>query len=316
MTSDETIIVACASDAAYAMPLATMLRSLSTNLSENYRVDAFVLDDGVSPEDKVKVATSLPERITVYWESARALPAGLPVWGRMSSTTYQKLAMGSWLPSSCDRVIWLDCDLLILADVSQLWTNAPVPKILLAAQDERVPFVSSTFGIAAHLELGIGAENKYFNAGVMVIDLERWRSADIGTRSLNYLTQFARSVYFWDQEALNAVLFDSWDELDSRWNRHPTLRDLSPTIGTTTVPEPSIVHFSGSRKPWTSYSHGRYHSLFYSYLDQTVWAGHRPRCNWRTKFMERYETSALRRRLHPVEEWATRFQRYATRQYC
>src|SRR5262245_40056519 len=98
MSDETTISIACAADAAYALPLATMLKALAANLSPQYRVEAFVLDDGLSPEDKKKVAQSVSQRVLLHWRPSHSLPTGLPVWGRMSKTTYQKLTLGSWLP--------------------------------------------------------------------------------------------------------------------------------------------------------------------------------------------------------------------------
>jgi lipopolysaccharide biosynthesis glycosyltransferase len=311
--SDERIIIACASDAAYVMPVATMLRSLAANLADDQRVEVFILDDNVKQQDKDKIAACLSEAITVQWQAPPPLPAGLPLWGRMSRTTYHKLTLDAWLPSSCKQVIWLDSDLLILTDTSRLWATSPAPKIVLAAQDERIPFCASKFGIKAYREVGMAVECKYFNAGVMVIDLERWRAAEIGARSLEYLARYAPDVYFFDQEALNVALRCSWGELDQRWNRHPELSNLCTTSGIRTTTDPWIVHFSGNRKPWVSHGSGRYHQLYYHYLDQTAWSGHRPTSTWRSRSMERYATSTLRRWLYPAEEWATWFLSCATR---
>ena len=315
--------VACAANAGYALPLAVMLNSLGSHLGSEVSVEAHIVDDGLTPDDRERVAASLDTRFRLEWKQPAILPEGLPTWGRMAVTTYQKLMVGEWLPSSLNYALWLDCDLLIVTDITRLWRSALTTNLVLAAQDQRVPLVSSKFGVAAHRELGISSRAKYFNAGVMMIDLDRWRRQEVSRRALQYLERFGKSVYFWDQEALNAVVAGEWGELDSRWNWHPALDRLTrPTFAPETTngvggerPDPWIVHFSGNLKPWLHFGAGRYWDLYQRHLDRTPWAGLRPEHHWKARFMAWYEMSRLRRYLYPAEQWGTEFMRDVTAEY-
>jgi len=311
------IVVACAANASYALPLAVMLNSLGSHLPSDCKVVAYLLNDGISQADRDRIAHSLGARVKICWMQAASIPSGLPIWGRMPVTTYQKLFLSEWLPASLKRVIWLDCDLLVLSDISPLWRVALGHGAVWAVQDQRVPFVFSKGGVAGHRQLGLSGEAKYFSAGVMVIDLERWRRNDVAERSIAYLKKYKRRVHYWDQEALNAVLAGQWAELDPRWNWHPTLGSLGRfTAGRRPLPsDPWIVHFSGNRKPWIDYGAGFYWNRYYRYLDQTAWAGHRPPRHRRAELMAWYETSWLRRIFYPAETWAFEVLRSATREY-
>ena len=313
MNSDSsTIVVASAADARYALPLAVMLSSVGSH-APGSSIQAYVLDDGLSAEDRCKVAESLSGNVRLEWRQSVSALSGFPIWGRMSLTTYQKLTLEEWLPEEVDRVIWLDCDLLVLTDIGHLWRSASAG-IVLAAQDQRVPAVSSPFGVAAWRELGLPAGSKYFNAGVLVIDLAWWRRYSVRRRSIDYLRTYADQVYFWDQEALNAVLAGKWGELDPRWNWHPALDHL-PGCGHIRDPRADkwILHFSGNLKPWNSVGGGHWRTLYRSYLDRTAWAGGRPARGWEHNLLDWYETSHLRRLLYPVERLATVVQRNVTR---
>lgn len=115
-------MIACASDSGYALPLAVMLRSLIANLGPRSQVEVYCVDDGISSADKAKVLASVTDRLTLHWlEPSRSALSGLPTWGRMPRTTYQKLTLGEWLPEHAEKVIWLDCDLLLLDDIMPLW---------------------------------------------------------------------------------------------------------------------------------------------------------------------------------------------------
>ena len=306
------MVVACAADSNYALPLAVTLSSMAAHLGPGIEVDVYVLNDGVSAGNQAKIAAPLPAGVRLHWRQPPCAVAGLPNWGRMSSTTYHKLTLADWLPEHVTRAIWLDCDLLVLQDISRLWQVAPGQPGTLAVQDRRVPLVSSRFGVAAWRELELSPEARYFNAGVLLLDLLQWRRLEIGRRAMEYLRKHGDRVYFWDQEALNAVMAGSWEQLDRRWNWHPDLDRLVGRRSGLPSPDPWIVHFSGGLKPWTFAGTGRYRTLYTEYLGRTAWAGYRPASRAQDRLAEWYTTSFLRRLLYPIEQWTTVARRTLT----
>jgi lipopolysaccharide biosynthesis glycosyltransferase len=165
--------------------------------------------------------------------------------------------------------------------------------------------------------LGINSEAEYFNAGIMLIDVARWRSDDIAARALTYLRQYRRQVYFWDQEALNATLVGKWTKLDQRWNWSPRFDRIEfhdPDFGHAEK-SPWIVHFSGALKPWHFEGKSAPFELYYRYLDSTAWAGWRPARNWKNTALSHYESSRFRKLLSPFEKLAMAFERAMTLRY-
>jgi len=299
--------IACAADANYALPLAVMLQSLGTHLATDRTADIFILSDGLSPALQTRVQSSLPPNLTLHWRPAGPLDPGLPLWGRMSPTTYQKLLLADWLPPDLPRVLWLDCDMLVLADVSELWDTPPsAPTIALAVTDERVPLISSRFGVAAWRELALPQNAPHFNAGLLLVNLGPWRALDVRGRSVDYLHRFRDRVYFWDQEALNATLCGHWQPLPHRWNCHPShVPSHTP---------PAILHFSGNLKPWLFAGRTPHRRLYQQYLDRTAWAADPLPRSWRNAALELYEDSRLRRSLLiPLEQSTMIARRYLSR---
>jgi lipopolysaccharide biosynthesis glycosyltransferase len=103
-------------------------------------------------------------------------------------------------------------------------------------------------------------------------------------------------------------------ELDGSWNWQPWVARVLQN-GRSEPFAPSIVHFSGYLKPWTYPGRGQYHELYYHFLDQTAWAGWRPEPGWKGELMSRYETSRLRSRVYPAEQWALKAARSFTLRY-
>ncbi len=121
---EESVVVACAANRLYALPLAVMLRSAACHLGEGRRLTAFVVDDGIPPGDKQRVADSMPANASVSWiRPVRDNFDGLPLWGRMPITTYDKLMVADFLPADVHRAIWLDCDMLVLRSLRELFAK-------------------------------------------------------------------------------------------------------------------------------------------------------------------------------------------------
>jgi lipopolysaccharide biosynthesis glycosyltransferase len=322
VTQRKPVVITCATDAQYVTPLAVMLRSVLTNLSRDRTAAIYIMDGGVDPESRQKLGQSLPSgQATIEWMPVNAEAySGAPLWGRMPVSTYYKLAVADNLPIDVHKAIWLDCDLIVTSDLARLWDVDLDGDHIRAAQDSIVPLVSSPFGIAAHDSLGIPATAKYFNAGVMVIDLDRWRADKVSQRVLDYLRRFGDSVFFWDQEGLNAVLAGKWGELDPRWNCNasvpPRRRRRLNAVGNTRAEANEtawIIHWAGYLKPWRYPGRDPEKLLYFKYLDMTAWAGWRPRSTIVGKLIERYEQSGVRARVYPAEQWGMRLLRRLSR---
>ena len=313
----DAVAVACAADAGYVMPLAAMLHSAVAHLAPSRRLDVHVLAEGIGAADRDRLARACArDGVRLGWIDADpAALRDLPTWGRMPRTTYQRLLLPDLLPDLA-KVIWLDCDIVVAADLGRLWDVDLDGRAALAVQDMVVPVVSSRLGIRSFRALGLPAEAKYFNAGVMVLDLDRWRREDVAGRAVAYLRAHHDEVLLWDQEGLNAALHGRWGELDPRWNQNagvagrPFFRrpsHLDEGTYRSVVEDPWIVHYCGSLKPWTLHDTGDpARARFFRHLDATAWAGWRPSRTVKRRMAAAYESSRARRLLHPAEGWALR----------
>ncbi len=314
-TESTVIHIACAADAGYVKPLATMLHSVFANVGQGRRVAVHALDGGIADGDKALIEESFRGSPG----SIRWLPAndsrfpGAPLWGRMSVSTYYKLLLAERLPADLPRVIWLDCDLVVLADVGRLWEENLNGHHALAAQDAVVPLVSSRSGVAGWKELGIPATASYFNAGVMCIDLTLWRRDRVGERALEYVRRHRDAVTFWDQEGLNAVLAGLWGPLDPRWNDNASVPSSASRSARLGGGDPWIVHFAGNVKPWRFVVRNTPHDLYFRYLDMTPWKGWRPPWSPFAPLIGFYERTGIRRVLYPLEMWWMRLVRAMTK---
>lgn len=286
--NSQPLTIVCAADDKYSMPLTVTLRSVITNLKSYRKVVVFVIDGGIHQANKRKILNSLTTEqvdLEIHWAPARAdLLEKMKVSGHVTIATYFRLLIPNLLPDSFNKVIYLDSDLIINEDLGKLWDADLGDHHLLAVQDSSVPLVSSPEGLANYQELGIPANFKYFNGGVLVINLDKWRTENVSLKVIEYLKKNKEHVRWWDQDGLNAILAGKWGELDTHWNimllphlysgasEDPHKENLYNGI----VTSPCIIHFASSSKPWSYTYKFPAKNLFFKYLDQTVWAGWRP----------------------------------------
>jgi lipopolysaccharide biosynthesis glycosyltransferase len=172
--------------------------------------------------------------------------------------TYYRLFLAAAFSDDVDRLIYLDSDLVVLADLSQLMNLDLAGKTVGAVLDYHAP----NWGTVTCLRETGCASTPYFNAGVLVIDLAAWRRRQVSQRALEFLAANQSTVQYWDQDALNFALKGDWLELDPRWNRTSSFWEQRKAGSIPFEPEvaealmdPYIVHFASGRKPWQSFFH-------------------------------------------------------------
>jgi lipopolysaccharide biosynthesis glycosyltransferase len=317
----EPVVICCAADEGYAIPLAAMIKSLLVNRHGQRIIELYIFDEGITEASKARLVESWAgDALTVHWLKFEPdKVAALPLWGEMKAIAYYKLMLPDYLPKALSNAIWLDSDMIIKGDITNLWETPLDGQALLAAQDLAIPYIGSTFGVAAYKALGIAPYAKYFNSAVMLINLNWWRENDLGGQVLAYLKRQYQTVYLWDQDGLNAVLAGRWGELDPRWNQIASIcgrafyrashlpRDTYQLV----INDPWIVHYAGTFKPWRYDNNNPSRALYFQYVDMTAWAGWRPPITFKRRLMGVYD-STLRNIFYPAEAMWIKLMRQQT----
>jgi lipopolysaccharide biosynthesis glycosyltransferase len=272
--------VVLASDARFAMPLSVTMCSAALNCNARRDITFYVLQHGVGRELRERVERSLvrtPNVRVVWLDVSFADLSEFKTHGHLNPMTYARLLIPWLIPTDVERVIYLDSDLVVLGNLAELWDMEFGSRKLLAVQDRIVQSVDGPLGLSNYREIGIARDTAYFNAGVLLLDLKRWRADKVSEAVLEYLRINRHIIQMVDQEALNAVLFNSWGHLEQRWNwqvgrLHPSRRE---PVSVGQGGEPSIIHFTTAAKPWLPGCPYQEKKLFFEYLDRTEWTGWR-----------------------------------------
>ena len=286
-TDPGPILLACAVDDRFAMPLAVTLRSALDTLSEPNRLEVYVLDGGIRAANRERLERTLgsPRARLHFVTPPRDALREIRHTRRFPPAAFYRLLVARLLPGSLSRAIYLDADLVVTADLARLWDEPLRGLPLLAVRDAGAPTVSSPRGLLNHRELGLAPDLPYFNSGVLSLDLARWREEGICEQLLHYLATHASVIRWPDQDTLNAVFAGRWGELDPRWNQipqvwEPSAGDTDPfpaSLRERVIRDPWIVHYSTWSKPWHWACAHPARKRFFEVLDRTAWAGWRPK---------------------------------------
>lgn len=234
-------ITFCA-DGNFLKPLELAIFSLLRTQSQSVSLHVLMLDE-FSTDNLSALAQRYNAEITFY-----SFSTDLYAKGRFSKAMYGRLFIPSLLTLDIEKVIYLDCDVLVNRDLSDLWCTLLGGNAIAA-----VPELSSP--IKSYLLKSFQLDD-YFNSGVLLLDLIRLREDNQFIQVLDYIHE-NESLLYPDQDALNVVFANSWQKLPSKFN----YIDLSKND------EASIVHFALA-KPWNSDRNKNdyfYHQLVESY---------------------------------------------------
>src|SRR5207253_4985781 len=217
----EPVVLALASDERYFPGLYCAVASALSHLDVTSKVDLKVLDGGISGTSR----DTLSKLVNRFGESVRLefVTVDPSVFGKatpgpgQSHMAYCRILLPHLL--DVPRVIYLDCDVLVFRDLSELFDLELLPgKVLGAVPD------SETLSIAEdspHMAdaANPGAEGAYFNCGVMLLNLERLRNEHFSESAIEFLDRRRGQYRFWDQSAINFLLHEQIHELPEYWNR-------------------------------------------------------------------------------------------------
>lgn len=131
----------------------------------------------------------------------------------ISKMTFARIVLPRVLPVTCGRALYLDGDILVLDALEELWNIDLGDAVLGAVPDYYQDSVASNGPSATS-----GPQVKrYFNAGVLLIHLAKWRNERLSEKALEYLDRFPTAEYS-DQDALNSVCNGQWKVLEPTWN--------------------------------------------------------------------------------------------------
>ncbi len=261
-----TIPVFFATDDNYLPFLAVTLESLWENCSRRYNYEIFVLHTGVSKEYEEKILRYNKEGFSLSFvdvtERLKEIGEYLHIRDYYTPTTYFRVFIAGMFPQY-DKAFYLDCDTVILGDISELYETDMEKCLLAGAPCEGV----NSFDVyKRYVSLHNGLSPDYFfNAGVLLLNLKAFREEGFYRQFADLLKRYKFAV-IQDEDYLNVLCQDRVMRLPRAWNKTPVARDILPRE------DLRIVHYIMTWKPW-HYTDIPYQEYFWEYAERTEFYG-------------------------------------------
>jgi lipopolysaccharide biosynthesis glycosyltransferase len=200
---------------------------------------------------------------------------------RLSPATLMKLSLAEHLAGRYDKILYLDCDLTIHDDISSIFSLDTAPYALAAVPSGRILVELSDKQLREtedHFQkLGMTKPYRFFNTGVLYIDVERWNNQKLGERALDFIRQNPDLCFLPDEHGLNAVLNGNIAQLSTIWNARPPTRWSRHKLSNY---RPVIIHYAGNDKPWRRFVYNKplfpdltAYKLYKDFLREAPWPG-------------------------------------------
>lgn len=216
-----------------------LLKSISANYKGSQLLDVIVLvpKSLLNQENKLNIFSNL--RVSLRYPHELDDEHVVSTLTRMFSGTTFPIASAYrfFTATACpefDKAIYIDIDCIIARDIDPILSFDLGPASIAAFQEIHLDYADKPSY----------KDRAYFNSGVFVANLDKWRSTNV----LDRLMEASATLKDWtgapDQDVFNVVFRNDWTPLSANFNY------LINIYVNLVMPNPIIVHFAGGRKPW------------------------------------------------------------------
>lgn len=281
------INIVCACDDQFALPLTVTLFSALQNLKQSTAA-VYIIDSGISKKKKEKIKSILeiiPALSSLDWLNKNIEGnTKLLLTKTINRTTYLRILLPDLLPM-LEKVIYLDADLIIDKDLTDLWDISFEDKLAVGVRDYYFHTISTQNAIPNYEAFGLNKDAVFCNAGVMVLNLKKWREESISPKIMAFVEQYMLN----DQQGINAIFNGRWKTVSPRWNvTLSSINSFKPEfekIGDGDIKSmleySFITHFTSRYKPWhlgwepgaliNNYYNQRERNRYFKYLKSSAW---------------------------------------------
>ncbi len=217
-------------------------------LKYDKNINFYILDMNISEENKENIRTIIRNKGRCTFISIREEDFNkFPVY-HIPLIAYARLKAAEYIPE--DKVLYLDTDLVISGSLGELYNQDLEGKSIGVIYDS---FVNEDI---EHLDKIKVRKDSYFNSGVMLLNLSKWREKNIFSLAINWIEKNHHIAKYQDQDILNVIFDNDVKFLDPKFNFMPHLNGKCKRKGIqlnekekVTFPV-LIYHYCGFVKPW------------------------------------------------------------------
>lgn len=278
----EALHVAFGIDANFALGMGVLMFSMLKN-NPDLPIVFHVFTSGLYPEDLERLrqmASGHRVKIKLYSMNVDAFK-NLPTKFVLPPANYFRFVVADTLYGEVDKVLYVDADVLCTGSLAALPGVDLGENIAGAVED--LPDMAPK---ARKRNFGFTGD-RYFNAGVLFINVKQWKEAQMAWKAIDLLSHKNRFRQL-SQDVLNLLFKDRVHWMENKYNHIYNLGFMEHPLPKDTV----LIHLAGNTKPWQVW--GQRHfltALYQSYQNETPWKEIpliRPKAYKHARFMAQY----------------------------
>jgi len=250
-----------AADDNYAQHLGVALISIIENYQDSRLLVFHIFDNNISAHNKeyLEIIGGNKNVTLIFYKITPGLLNDCPEVNHLTKTCYARLLVAELLPPGINKVIYLDADIVVSGDVSELYDqdlgDFPLGAVadVMSREILRIYFYPGLFN--------------YFNSGVLLINLDLWRREAIKQKAWEFIRCYSSDIIRADQDVLNCLFKNNWKLLDNRFNTDLKRKGFLAKPVSNVI----ILHYSDRIKPWHYLFVGLSGCHYFTYLKKTPW---------------------------------------------
>lgn len=277
------MIVVYATDDNYVPWCGISILSLFDNNREIEQLYVVVLDNGIQNEGKKHlndIAVKYGRSITFVDASAFHNQIDFDAdSGGFNQTTLVRLFLPKYLSHISGKILYIDCDTIITGSIAALENEDMTSYDIAAVPELYMP---------AHIKkrIGLSASDTYYNAGVILVNLDSWRKRNLTNKFLSYYRSMNNVLLYSDQDILNYCCKGRILTISQTYNLNPNLcyfpywfvKRLHQDYVVTPcekyeqiIENPCICHYMGDERPWLHGNYSSFRDVFIYYKAMSPW---------------------------------------------
>lgn len=276
--------VLCSTDKTFVPYCGIMLTSLLLN-NQNININIYVIiGDNVTDEDteilNKQVLKYNQKILFIKLDSEQYKFCPIRRGDKVSLAAYYRILAPEILPKEINKVLYLDCDIIINGDLKPFY-NMDIENYSCAAVFDPIAYREDEY-----IRLGYPKSLSYFNSGVLLMNLEYWRDNNITKQCIDFIRKYPERVIWHDQDVLNYVLRESKYLVDITYNFQSQFmykkkiwgrldQSTEKRIQEVLEEGPVIIHYANTDKPWINRSLHPYVCFYKFYKNKSPWKNER-----------------------------------------
>ncbi len=260
-------------DRSYLQHFGVTLISLFENNPFTFHVHLFSGEFEESELHEIKKITENYHSLFTFYKLEHKDFDGFFLSNHITLASYYRIFIPELIDKNIPKLLHLDSDMIVKKSIAELW-NIEMGKIIIAG----IPDPNQDG--ENNKRLGIPASHKYINAGVLLLNCDEWRKNNITSVLKEFIIRSGSMLNFHDQDALNKILFEYSLILPPKWNQQSAVFEmprnkLMEVYGEKeldkAINDPSIIHYTGSSKPWDYLNLHPFKKDYFKYIEKTIW---------------------------------------------